>query len=101
MKKRKAIGQRGSWFAEVDEELLPCVHQHWWKDGRYHDPNFAARTSQWDRLIEAINEKKRVILTTDIALEEGGFQRTGYIAVFEISDVKVGEEGCNSASSNA
>jgi len=28
---KKAIGQRGSWFAAVDDEDLPCVHAHWFK----------------------------------------------------------------------
>jgi hypothetical protein len=38
MRRAKAKGHRGSWFAEVDGELLPCVHQHWRRGFYYDDP---------------------------------------------------------------
>ena len=29
METKKAKGSRGSWFAVVDGETLPCVHEYW------------------------------------------------------------------------
>ena len=92
--KRKAIGQRGSWFAEVNEEPLPCVHDYWTRkrpDGLYYnDPNCDADASKWKEFIGALKEKGKVILTQDKAINDGlGFERQGYIAVFSIEDVAV------------
>jgi len=92
--KRKAIGQRGSWFAEVNEESLPCVHDYWVQrtpDGLfYNDPNCDALTSKWKEFIDALKTKQRAILTHDKAINDGlGFERQGYIAVFGIEGVVV------------
>jgi hypothetical protein len=89
--KYKAEGQRGSWFANVNGETLPCVHKHWLKKDLYHDPNaYRQNSKKWDDLIAAIRDKKRVILTDDNVKDElQSFERTGYIAVFEIDDVSL------------
>lgn len=92
--KRKAIGQRGSWFAEVDEESLPCVHDFWVKrtpEGLFYiDPNYEQDIPKWRQFIDAIQEKKRVILTNDTVIDGGlGSERKGYIAVFGIEDIVI------------
>jgi hypothetical protein len=93
MEKRKAYGHRGSWFAEVDGESLPCVHRYWWRGGRYHDPNFQ-RGGQWDDLLEGLRSKGRAILTDDETPDGGGsFRRLSYIAVYSIDDVEVRDDG--------
>lgn len=90
MAKLKAKGQRGSWFAEVEGQRLPCVHQHWCKNGRYHDPNVQPGIPPWPEFIDAITRERRVILTRDVAHGSGeniGFTRNGYIAIFAVDDV--------------
>jgi hypothetical protein len=84
-----AEGQRGSWFAVVNGERLPCVHEHWYRRGLYHDPNaYRDNPAKWDELIQSIREKKRVILTRDKVVDElKSFERTGYIGVFEVDDI--------------
>lgn len=93
MTKVKAIGRRGDWFARVqgDDDDLPCVHQFWIKGLRYDDPHVVRGDPVWERLIDAIQTKRRVILTNDWPLtpDGRGFARTGYIAVFEVEEVEV------------
>ncbi len=95
MESRKAVGQRGSWFAEVDGELLPCSHKHWFQpSGEYNDPGVEEGTKIWDDFIGALKATSKTILTTDnVSPDERQFERTGYIAVFAIDDVRV-EDGC-------
>jgi hypothetical protein len=91
--KLKATGSRGSWFAEVAGERLPCVHSRWLrKGGLYHDPNAAPGTPKFDEHFEAIRRGGRVILTkSEIADPDGGFgfARTEYVALFSVSEVAV------------
>lgn len=95
MRKVKALGHHGSWFADVNGEPLPCVHKHWWTGDRYHDPKCRPGEKQWDDLIAAIVEKQRVILTEDnvIGTTIPSFVRTGYIAVYAVADITVDSEG--------
>ena len=87
----KAIGRRGDWFATVDGETLPCVHQFWMHGTHYDDPHANPGEPIWDRLIEGIRTTRKVILTNDKAKTFAGlgFERTGYIAVFEVDDIEV------------
>jgi hypothetical protein len=92
--RKKATGQRGSWFAVIDGERLPCVHKHWWKNGRYRDPNARPGERKWDEFIAALQTGKRAILTNDEPWSgEGPFVRKSgkeaYIAVWDIDDVRV------------
>ena len=91
MSKTKAVGRRGSWFAEVNGESLPCVHEYWVRQGcYYHDPNAVPGERKWDELIAAIQTKKRVILTKDKVYDGGNrFERSGYVAVFEVDDLEI------------
>jgi hypothetical protein len=55
VEKKKALGFRGSWFADVDGETLPCVHQHWWAPGgRYDDPGLQPGMPKGDELVASI-----------------------------------------------
>jgi len=87
----KAEGQRGSWFAVVNGESLPCVHEHWYRKGSYHDPNaYRENPAKWDGLISALRSTKRAILTKDNVVDElKSFERIGYIAVFEIDEISL------------
>ncbi|MGB9151690.1 MAG: hypothetical protein WCD70_01215 [Alphaproteobacteria bacterium] len=88
----QAKGQRGSWFANADGENLPCVHKHWWKGkAAYYDPGI--KIGEQDCFVNAIQEGKRVILTDDNVLNDGGFERTKYIAVYDVDNFRVDETG--------
>jgi len=101
MTTKKAIGQRGSWFATVDGEALPCVHKHWVKGLYHHDPfrrhEGGASDEKILELATAVQQLGRVILTDDDAeLDTAGnvvgFKRKNYIAVFEVEDVTYSRE---------
>ncbi len=99
MVKVKAIGERGSWFAKVDGERLPCVHQYWVKGLHHCDPGFGSGERQWDELFRSIVELKRVILTKDEPIaapdRKSGFlfNRTGYIAVYSVANIEADDRG--------
>jgi hypothetical protein len=93
----KAIGERGSWFAKVNGER-PCVHQHWLRGTTHLDPNYDPDDPKFVELVTEISRLKRVILTRDNVFESPkksgiGFERTGYIAVFDVSDVTADSDG--------
>lgn len=99
MSKRKAIGERGSWFATVDGERLPCVHRYWVTGKLHSDPGYLEGEGKWPEFVDAIREKMKVILTKDEPIgapdKKSGvvFKRTGYIAVFSVADVCTNEHG--------
>jgi len=93
---KKAIGRRGSWFAEVAGEKLPCIHRHWLKVFDYHDPfdrrHEAAKQRKIAEYVDAIRSAGRVILTDDDAIYDpdgkvSGFSRTSYIAIYGVDNV--------------
>jgi hypothetical protein len=86
----KATGSRGEWFAVVDGERLPCVYQYWRKAYDYDDPHVSPG-APWPEFIQAISNKCKVVLTSDNVLDPDGFgfERTGYIAVFSVGDVRI------------
>ncbi|MDK1489410.1 hypothetical protein QN219_04980 [Sinorhizobium sp. 7-81] len=97
MTAKKAIGQRGSWFANVDGKELPCVHKHWLKGLAYHDPFKplvnGPSPAKIHEYVQAIQREKQVVLTNDAVLcdPQGmvkGFTRQNYIAVFAVENVK-------------
>jgi hypothetical protein len=107
----KFKGVQGSWEAEVtysdgSKEALACVHKHYFKrdaDGfYYHDPHVRVpehvRSPKLTKQIELMRSKGRVILTTDDIvgsdeLDPGYFKRTGYVAVYLISDLVIDDAG--------
>jgi len=55
MRHLKATGQRGSWFAEVGGEQLPCVHQYWSRSGKYDDPYVSENTPPWPEFLHGLH----------------------------------------------
>jgi hypothetical protein len=99
MEPKKAIGSRGSWFAKVDGESLPCVHEYWWvkrdQSRRYND-HLLQSSPQNDAFVAAIKDTRRVILTSDkphSVDNPAPFERTGYIAVWAVDDVEFDDNG--------
>jgi hypothetical protein len=93
MPKPKAVGQRGSWYAEVLGELLPCAHDYWLKRGHYIDPGVKPGEKKWDDYISAIREGGVIVLTHSQRDENGTFTRKGYNATFSVANVAVTENG--------
>lgn len=95
----KAVGERGSWFAKVGDERLPCCHAHWVKGTHHNDPGYIQGVKQWDELLQAINENRKVILTKDETKPDPdkksgmAFDRTGYIAIFEVTNIEADTDG--------
>ena len=89
----RPIGARGSWFAVWQGDKLPCIHKCWVKAeaGHLHycDPEVSDEW-EWPAFIEAIEEKRRVILTEDV-VDQNGFpkKRKGYIAIFQVDNIEV------------
>ncbi len=82
-------GRQGSWFAEWEGELLPCVHQHWTQGHwpHYLDPNADGRP-EWPAFIDAIRGGGKVILTTSHPPDENGkWRRKSYVSIWRVSDV--------------
>jgi hypothetical protein len=92
---KKAVGGRGSVFADVEGESFPCVHEYWahGSGGKliYDDPNYDLESpGKWADLLVGLRTKRRAILTRDMTRDEGkNFERTGYIALYRIGDVSV------------
>lgn len=96
MPKKKATGRQGWWFAQVDDVALPCLHKSWLKGLSYHDPfkrhEGKGLEKKIKEAVDAIIDGRQVILTTDNEERDHdgeiiAFERTGYIAVFEVDDV--------------
>lgn len=88
----KAVGRRGSWFAEANGELLPCFHKYWLK-GLLHHSKRGGGSVKHRGLIDAISADPRVIVTTDRVAGDGdGFERTGYVAIYEIADIDADDD---------
>jgi len=50
--------------------------------------------AKWDEFIAALKREKRAVLTRDeVSQDEKSFQRTGYIALFEIDHIEVTTAG--------
>ncbi len=89
MVKLKAIGERGSWYATVNGERLPCVHQANMKpDGWYR----AKRVSDapHEQLLETITAAGRVIVRKSVrSSNEDSWQSKGYVAIFSVADSQI------------
>jgi hypothetical protein len=95
---KKAVGERGSWFARVDGERLPCVHEQWWKKevGQlYHDQLVRPGERQCEEFVAAIRAQRRVVLTRSKHRHgaDQAAERDGYIAVFEVDDIEFDDDG--------
>ena len=90
--RHKAVGERGSWFAMVDGERLPCFHRYW-VNGLRHHSRFGDGSPKHRELVAAILRDPRIVLTED-RVSEGGraFERTGYIGVFRVGNIEADDE---------
>jgi hypothetical protein len=94
----KAKGRAGSWHAVPDGEAeeLPCVHRKWHKPkkgtyGYYSDHGaYSSDKKIWDKFIDAIKTKKRVLLTEEYPETK---RRAKYIAIYKVDNVVVNESG--------
>lgn len=101
MQPKKATGSIGSWFATVEGETLPCVHEYWWVKGdparrrHYHDKLLRSSPHN-DAFVSAIRESGKVILTSDTPKSPSDpvpFKRAGYIAIWKVEDVEFDDFG--------
>jgi hypothetical protein len=101
-----AVGNRGSWFAKIDGEMLPCVHEHWKEGQRYSDPGCVPSEGKWPRFISAIENGKKVLLTrsrvTKAPSRKSGVSlaREGYLGVYAVSDVVADDQSLRFAFGN-
>lgn len=87
----RPVGSRGSWFAVWQGESLPCVHKCWFKvsgkQPHYLDPG-VTDDPKWAPFVQAIAEKKRVLLTDDELDALGSpVNRIGYIGLYRVDNV--------------
>ena len=99
MEIKKAHGVIRSWYATVEGESLPCVHEHWWIKGdmlrRYHDIPLRPSAHN-DEFVAQIRKSKKVILTGSkpfSPLNPLPLERAGYIAIWTVEDVEFDENG--------
>jgi hypothetical protein len=96
--KKKAVGQRGAWFAEADGDRLPCVHEYWYSRKNYNDTEAIPRNSRFEELVSAIRSKGRVIMQKDKPPRRNSegqtiLERDGYIDVFLVDAIEFDHHG--------
>jgi hypothetical protein len=87
----KARGQRGSWFARIGDEDVPCAWLQWRTGNHYCDPVVRPSEGKWPKYIESIRGGLKVALADKREDDDGQWHRAGYIGLFEVSNVTVGE----------
>ena len=90
----KGKGSRGSWFARVAGERLPCVYREWVVPPRHYlDPGAQPGVGKWDEFIAALRETKRAILPSDTRGENGEHRQEHDLQIFLIDRIEVTERG--------
>lgn len=78
-------GSRGSWYALWRGEEIPCIHKCWVTSEAgclyYCDPGVSEEW-EWPAFIEAIRQKRRVIMTDDLLDERGSPRNAKAISLF-------------------
>lgn len=68
-------GRQGSWFAEWQGELIPCIHKRWTEGHWPHfiDPGYVGR-AEWGRLLRhwTSAERRYLRLATFLRMERLG-----------------------------
>ncbi len=93
---KKALGRMGSWFATIDGESLPCVHDYWCRAMKYNDTGLQPGEEKAEELVAAIKQCLRVVLTRSQLIDPkdlSRFKRKGYIAVFGVANVEFDDAG--------
>jgi hypothetical protein len=96
--KKKAVGTIGSWFADVDGERLPCVHEYWYCPPDYSDPEANPGHPRFEEIVDEIRSKGRVIMQKDKPPYKNSDNKTillrdGYIAVFAVDAIEFDKNG--------
>lgn len=96
--KYKAKGQRGSWYATVEGDVLPCAHSLWVKGAKlYCDPYIKRGIAEHDEFIAAIVTAGKVILTKSDLVPgpeiPPTINRDGYIGIFAVGPLTVDDGG--------
>jgi len=94
----KATGQRGQWSARVEGVTYPCVHNFWvnypvnrHEPMMYDDPGCNPDRPKWRKFIALLQTTQRAVLSQDKVTGKGvAFQRTGYLALYEIENLEFG-----------
>jgi hypothetical protein len=86
---KKAHRTRESWYADVDGERLPVVHEYWLKKGNYNDPEATPSEPRFVEFVELVKKSGMVILQKDKDPKHNAKGQTvlmsdGYIAVFKV-----------------
>ena len=96
MKKVKAKGTQGNWLVDVNGEKLPTAHMEFLYGMRYRRTSDAMvkKTGKYKSWVDALLEKKKVILTLDQWTGEPGAagskaKRIGYVGVYAVDDIVV------------
>jgi hypothetical protein len=93
----RAIGNQGNWFARVDapghpeihNKSLPCVWDYWWSPpAEYRDEGYEPDNPHFIRLVEGLRSEGFAILRKRKDGDPNIWEANGYVAVFEVSDVK-------------
>jgi hypothetical protein len=91
MKELKARGHRGSWFARVGDDDIPCAWHEWLRGMHYSDPHFV-NEGKWVKYLEALQRDRKIVLTRKRE-KDGKWLRDGYIGVFKITNITVSDRG--------
>ena len=84
----KAKGLRGTWYADVNGERLPCIHDKNMRAGIYRAPN--ADDERHQQLLSDIIASGKVIMRkSEREGEDQSWTSKGYIAVWSVADAKI------------
>ena len=93
----RAIGNQGNWFAKVDAsrypevhgKSLPCVWDYWWSPPtEYRDRGYRPQDANFVKLVEGLRTEGFAILRKRRKSDPDTWEADGYVAVYEIGDVK-------------
>ena len=92
MARLKAIGERGTWYATVAGERLPCVHDAQMRpDGTYYATG--VKDARHDDLLAAIIKSGKVIVRKSTRPhEDASWTSKGYVGVFTVADARIVDE---------
>jgi hypothetical protein len=99
-----AVRNQGNWFARVDAPRRPAVHNkslpylwdYWWSPpNEYRDEGYQPGNPHFIRLVEGLRSEGFAILRKRKDCGPNVWEANGYVAVFEVSDVKTDESGAS------
>ena len=100
MSKCHAIGNQGNWFArieapkhpEIDGKDLPCIWDYFAIGGNRYDSDFDLSKPKFQALAQGIKDTGHVVMRKrDMETSDDEFRSAGYVAVFKVANVKIGE----------